>query len=387
MGLAMDVRKICNLLHGLKAAMLMVVVQILFAGVNIFYKLAENDGMNLKIIVAYRFIFATVFMTPIALVVERKSRPKLTWTVIFQAFLSGLLGGAITQNLYLEGMALTSATFASAINNLNPAITFVIALAFGMEKLALRTLSGKAKVLGTLTGIGGAMLLTFYKGVQINIWSTHVDLLKHDHPHGGHVATHTGNPGLGTIFLVASCSSFALWLIVQTKMSLNYPCQYSSTVLMSLMGSIQSSVFAFCVERDWSQWKLGWNIRLFTVVYTGISSGLMITMMAWCMRMRGPLFVSVFNPLMLVLVAIAGSLVLNEKLHLGSVLGAVLIVCGLYMVLWGKSKDMKKITQLVPSIVIPESHTIELVVNDQNNDNNIIGKIERDSSGEENGKK
>ncbi|KAG5017889.1 hypothetical protein JHK82_023555 [Glycine max] len=31
------------------------------------------------------------------------------------------------------------------------------------------------------------------------------------------------------------------------------------------------------------------------------------------------------------------------------VIGAVLIVCGLYMVLWGKSKEMKTATQLVSS--------------------------------------
>lgn len=48
-----------------------------------------------------------------------------------------------------------------------------------------------------------------------------------------------------------------------------------------------------------------------------LASGMMFTFVAWCIRMRGPLFVSVFNPLMLVLVAIAGSLVLNEHLHLG----------------------------------------------------------------------
>lgn len=48
-----------------------------------------------------------------------------------------------------------------------------------------------------------------------------------------------------------------------------------------------------------------------------LASGVMFTLVAWCIRMRGPLFVSVFNPLMLVLVAIAGSLVLNEHLHLG----------------------------------------------------------------------
>lgn len=48
-----------------------------------------------------------------------------------------------------------------------------------------------------------------------------------------------------------------------------------------------------------------------------LGSGVMFTLVAWCVRMRGPLFVSVFNPLLLVIVAIAGSLLLEEKLHVG----------------------------------------------------------------------
>jgi len=48
-----------------------------------------------------------------------------------------------------------------------------------------------------------------------------------------------------------------------------------------------------------------------------VGSGLMVTLMSWVVRMKGPLFVSIFNPLMLVLVALAGSLLLEEKLYLG----------------------------------------------------------------------
>lgn len=51
--------------------MLMVVIQVIFAGVNVLYKLAANDGMSLRIIVAYRFLFATAVMVPLALLVER----------------------------------------------------------------------------------------------------------------------------------------------------------------------------------------------------------------------------------------------------------------------------------------------------------------------------
>ncbi|KAB2628480.1 WAT1-related protein [Pyrus ussuriensis x Pyrus communis] len=101
-------------------------------------------------------------------------------------------------------------------------------------------------------------------------------------------------------------------------MSVTYPCYYSSTALMSAMGSIQAVGFALCKERDWSQWMLGWNIRLLTVAYSGIMvTGLSAAFIALCIDMRGPLFVSIFNPLMLMLVIIVGSLVLDEKLHLG----------------------------------------------------------------------
>lgn len=50
-------------------------------------------------------------------------------------------------------------------------------------------------------------------------------------------------------------------------MSATYPYPYSSTALMSLMGSIQATVYAICIEKDWSAWKLGWNIRLLTTIY------------------------------------------------------------------------------------------------------------------------
>ena len=51
-------------------------------------------------------------------------------------------------------------------------------------------------------------------------------------------------------------------------MSEAYPCQYSSTTLMCVMGSIQAIAFALCMDRDWNQWKLGWDMRLFTVAFT-----------------------------------------------------------------------------------------------------------------------
>ncbi|XP_022748874.1 WAT1-related protein At1g25270-like [Durio zibethinus] len=381
--------QIINILHGLKPLILMVVVQVVFAGVNVLYKLAANDGMSLRIIVAYRFIFATAVMVPLALIVERE-RPKLTWTVLVQAFLCGLFGGSLSQNLYIESLALTSATFVSAMTNLIPAITFIMAVTFGLEKLAFGTMAGRAKVLGTSIGLGGAMLLTFYKGVQINMGSTHLDLL----PHGSHGAVSpqpaSAHHQFGALLALTSCISYSLWLNIQAKMSEKYPCYYSSTAMICTMGAIQAIVFALCMETDRSQWKLGWNVRLLTVAYSGIlGSGLMYSLITWCVRMRGPLYASAFNPLMLILVAFAGSLFLEEKLYLGSIIGAVLIVMGLYVVLWGKGKEMKKMNQLMPSIKSStENGPIEIIatstedsISINNNVNSIVAS--KDSPKEE----
>ncbi|TQD86821.1 hypothetical protein C1H46_027585 [Malus baccata] len=46
-----------------------------------------------------------------------------------------------------------------------------------------------------------------------------------------------------------------------------------------------------------------------------------------------------FTPLPVVLVAVFSAIAFAERLHFGSLIGALLIIVGLYCVLWGKRKD------------------------------------------------
>jgi len=48
-----------------------------------------------------------------------------------------------------------------------------------------------------------------------------------------------------------------------------------------------------------------------------VASGMAFCIMTWCIRQKGPLFVTVFSPLLLIIVAIMSSIILDEKLHLG----------------------------------------------------------------------
>ncbi|KAJ8551631.1 hypothetical protein K7X08_021646 [Anisodus acutangulus] len=316
----------------------MTLAAVLLGGNIVLSKVAADDGMTMRVMVAYRWIFATAFLGPIAIIVEWNKRPKLTWTVIVQAFLSGLLGGSLFSILFYTSVIMASATFATAIYNLIPAMTFVLAVLLRFENLSFDKVSGKAKVMGTIICVGGAMVLTLYKGVEVHMWPIKIDLLHH----ANEATAHKELLALGIVLAVTSCICYSLWIVLLAKVSKNYPCHYSSTAMMSVMGSIQSVIFALCFDRQVSQWRLGWDRRLFVVLYLGIlGSGIVVILMTWCSQKRGPLFVSVFNPLILLFVALASSLLLDETLYLGSILGGFLIIMGLYVVLWGKGKDMK----------------------------------------------
>ncbi|CAL5213679.1 unnamed protein product [Lathyrus oleraceus] len=327
-----------KILGELKPVVLMVLVQIAYAAASVCYKIAINDGMSIRVVTSYRLIFGAAFSLPLALVFERKNRPKLTWRVLSMSFCCGLFGGTLFQNLFFTALALVSATFASAVYNLIPLVTFILAILCRLEMLNMGTIAGKMKILGTITGVVGSMILIFFKGEEINIWNVHINLL-HNSNIGATNYDRTKNV-VGVLCGFGSCFSLSLWLIIQAKMSKEYPSYYSSTALMTLMGAIQATLFALCVEKDWSQWKLGWSFRLLTAAYSGIvTSGLVFIVTAWCVKKKGPVYASAFNPLNLLVIAIAASLLLDETLYVGSVIGGVLIVGGLYMVLWGKSKE------------------------------------------------
>ncbi|CAL9025300.1 unnamed protein product [Prunus brigantina] len=159
------------------------------------------------------------------------------------------------------------------------------------------------------------------------MWSTHVDLL---HIHGEpYKASHKSPQSLlwGSMLSLGGCVSYsyALWFIVQVRF-LYFLCFRISCFF--LISPILTLVLAYCVERDWKQWKLGILI-----------SGLALILMTWGVKKEGPFFALVFQPVLLVMVALAGSFLLDEKLHMGSIIGGLLIVVGLYAILWASSKD------------------------------------------------
>ncbi|XP_043725956.1 WAT1-related protein At1g09380-like [Telopea speciosissima] len=323
----------------------MIVVQFGFAGMNLISKLAFDGGMNPFVLVAYRQIFGALIISPFAYFLERETRPRITFQILCQIFLSSIFGATLNQFLYFLGLKYSTPTITCALNNLVPAITFIIAIPFGLEKMEMKRRSGQAKVLGTILCVGGAMFMSFYKGKLIPMVESSIHWKYAEKMHQSDSSSES-NLFLGPLLVVASCIAWSLWFIIQAKVSKGFAAPYSSTALMSFMASIQCGVIAVCVEHSISGWSLKSNVRLIAALYCGgMGSGIAICLMSWCIEKRGPLYVSMFSPLLLVIVGIMGWAILSEKLYLGSALGSVLIVVGLYSVLWGKEKEMDQINR------------------------------------------
>ncbi|KAK4481782.1 hypothetical protein RD792_012693 [Penstemon davidsonii] len=328
-----------NLYEKAKPYIAMICLQFGYAGMNIITKVSLNRGMSHYVLVVYRHAFATAVIAPFALILERKVRPKITFKIFLQLFVLGLLGPVIDQNFYYVGLKLTSPTFSCAMSNMLPAMTFVMAVLCRMEILDMKKVRCQAKVVGTIVTVAGAMLMTLYKGDVINMfWSKYI------HPSNSDVPDTTQGTDKdwfkGSILLIIATLAWASFFILQAITLRKYTAQLSLTTIVCFLGTLQSIAVTLVMEHKPNSWVIGWDMNLLAAAYAGIvSSSIAYYVQGLVMQKRGPVFVTAFSPLMMIIVAFMGSFILAEKIYVGGVLGAVLIVIGLYSVLWGKYKE------------------------------------------------
>ncbi|KAJ8763300.1 hypothetical protein K2173_001438 [Erythroxylum novogranatense] len=318
-----------------KPHLLMGFSQICYAFLNFITEASLNHGMNPNVYITYRHIVAGVFMFPFAYFLERKQRRKLTITLFVEIFVISLLGVGLSLNLYFVSLKYTTPAFVTSMVNTIFAITFVIAVLMRLEALDLGNRRGIAKVLGTLFSLAGGLVMTLYRGQALkNPWPP----LIHIH---GKAGNYHEDWVKGSILISTSCITWSLSYIMQAFTLRKYPAPLSLTTWMSFLGAAQSAVFTVIVEHRRAAWTIGFNIDLWSTLYGGVViSGLIIFIQLWCTEEKGPVFVAMFNPFLTVLVTVLAYLVVGEKLYVGSIIGGVTVIIGLYMLLWGKEGDI-----------------------------------------------
>ncbi|KAL5773035.1 hypothetical protein ACOSP7_012652 [Xanthoceras sorbifolium] len=324
----------------LKPAMAMLGLQLCFSVVSLSTRASLLQGMSPRVFVVYRQAIATLVIAPIAYFSRRKSTGFSIGLRSFSLiFLASLIGVTVNQNMCNEGLYLASSTMGSAMSNLVPAITFLMAAIVGLEKINIGSLRSTAKISGTVLYVVGAICMALLK----------------DGDHDDHTWL------LGCLLLFGSSSCWSLWLVLQVPVSAYYPDHLSLSAWMLLFASIQSATVAYFLEPNPESWILHTKIEFISCFFSGIVSGLQFFIQAWCMSRRGPLFSAMFNRLCTVITTILAALFLHEKIYTGSLTGAIGVIIGLYIVLWGKAGETLSIKEetdpniRIKNILIDES--------------------------------
>lgn len=321
------------------------VLELIIASLHVVSREALNMGVSKMAFLVYRNGSALLAIAPVAYFLEKKDRPPLTLRLMIDFFMLAVIGVTCTHGLYILGLYYLSPTYVSAIQNSVPAITFAMAAVLRVEQVNIKSIPGLAKVLGTLITIAGATVITLYKGTPLTTRSEGMHKLKD-------TQVILSTPGFtwiaGCLIMFVNCLCLSGWMVLQVPVLKKYPAKLSFLTITLALGFIQLVAIAPFFESNIERWKLHSGGELFTILYAGIVVlGIGWYLMIWCINKGGPHFVSVFQPLQTVMVAIMAAIFLGDRLYIGGVIGAVVIVVGLYCVLWAKSKEAKSNSDLL----------------------------------------
>ncbi|KAH6759131.1 hypothetical protein C2S51_019366 [Perilla frutescens var. frutescens] len=307
-------------------------------------KAAISSGMKPSVFVAYRQAFATVALLPLAFFFpSSKDCPPLTWTGWCKILLLSSYGLALSPNLTLAGFKYVSATIGAAAFSVVLPLVFIISISLRIEKLGLSERHGVAKLMGSIVCLSGAMTFTFYKGSPLS----HDSRIDHHAHHWFDQNAPTEHQWVkGSLLTLASTLCVSLWLTHQAQLLKQYPGKLRFTILQNGFSCLIASTYAAATESHLSSWKLGWNIHLLSVAYSGIIViGMTYWLQAWVIEKKGPIFNAIFGPLTLIIAAIFSAIFLQEIFHWGSFLGCGLVIGGLYIFLWGSNEEAQIVAQ------------------------------------------
>ncbi|KAL5185753.1 Protein WALLS ARE THIN 1 [Glycine soja] len=375
LGSAPSKRMWCSVPERMQLHLAMLALQFGYAGFHVISRAALNMGVSKLVFPVYRNIIALLLLLPFAYFLEKLEGEashdfKLRRPVLSSGtrrdyskprFLLAWVGQHIPY-LRISNTELCASHYiphgshikAIESNNTRYNINGYI-WKFRIEQVRLNRKDGLAKVAGTVLCVAGATVITLYKGPTIYSPTTRVNNSMIMNRSNTTVITPMFDFGslslgdakgknwtLGCLYLIGHCLSWSGWLVLQAPVLKKYPARLSVTSYTCFFGILQFLVIALLLERDAQAWLFHSAGEVFTILYAGVvASGIAFAVQIWCIDRGGPVFVAVYQPVQTFVVAIMASIALGEEFYLGGIIGAVLIVAGLYFVLWGKSEERK----------------------------------------------
>ncbi|CAM6094215.1 unnamed protein product [Calypogeia fissa] len=332
-------------------------VQVAYGSSYIFSKVALTTGVNPIVFAAYRDCVCLIALIPLALVAERGKRTTLTFEVFMFMLAVGFFGVFITQLLSLYGLMLTSAAYASTISVLTPLFTFIISTSCGFEQIRWRRVDGLAKLGGLISAIFGAVVLAVYVGPVV---IKHVNSGVHESSSSDYntsglavdslLYSIIGPWQLGILCLFLAGFTLSICISIQSPAMARYPAPMTMSAGGYLSGAIMLFVIAFFSVKDWSDLVIVERAAVISYVYNGlVPAAFAFTTLTWCVHKGGPILAGSYIPLQLFTAAALAHIFLGESIHLGSILGTLLIFNGLGFITWGQVKGRPDVVISVKS--------------------------------------
>ncbi|XP_028549989.1 WAT1-related protein At5g47470-like [Dendrobium catenatum] len=81
------------------------------------------------------------------------------------------------------------------------------------------------------------------------------------------------------------------------------------------------------------------SLFLFSFFQVSVISSTCVVYQTWCIRKKGPVLVSIFSPIQTVCATSLSMILFGQSISLGSSIGILIMIIGLYLVLWAKRRE------------------------------------------------
>ncbi|XP_010514521.1 PREDICTED: WAT1-related protein At3g28070 isoform X2 [Camelina sativa] len=339
----------------------MLAIETTSIGISTLFKVATSKGLNIYPFIGYSYLLASLLLLPSLFFTNRsRTLPPLSLSILCKIGLQGFLGSIYVITGYV-GIKYSNPTLASAMGNISPALTFILAAIFRMEKISFKEKSCVAKVMGTILSVMGALVVIFYHGPRIFVASSppYVNFRQLSPPL---FSSSTSDWLIGGAVLTIQVIFVSVCYILQAHIMSEYPAAFTVSFLYTICVSVITTTIGLVVERNNpSVWILQFDITLITIVAVATITSVSYTIHSWIIRYKGPVYLAIFKPLSILIAVVMGVIFLNDSLYLGCLLGGILITLGFYAVMWGKANEEND--QLLSS---SEKEKIPLLLNCKN---------------------